>query len=76
MLFIYLFLTEKKKEGMTRDVGTQSTPQYLSSSSPSPAASTPSIIERPFKRVGDSPNSNAKNKSEEEVCAVRQYLLF
>ncbi|XP_027351444.1 uncharacterized protein LOC113862563 [Abrus precatorius] len=57
---------EKKKEGMTRDVGTQSTPQYLSSSSPSPA-STPSIIERSKTRAVDSPNSNAKTKSEEEV---------
>ncbi|KAK7295605.1 hypothetical protein RJT34_18516 [Clitoria ternatea] len=57
---------EKKKEGMTRDVGTQSTPPYLSSSSPSPA-STPSIIERSKTRAADSPNSNAKTKSEEEV---------
>lgn len=52
---------------MTRDVGTQSTPPYLSSSSPSPA-STPSIMERPKTRAADSPNSNAKTKSEEEVC--------
>ncbi|KAL1361116.1 hypothetical protein HN51_006483 [Arachis hypogaea] len=59
-------IPEKKKEGMTRDVGVQSTPQYLSSSSPSPA-STPSIIERSKNRAADSPNSNAKTKSEEEV---------
>ncbi|XP_027926709.1 uncharacterized protein LOC114183778 isoform X1 [Vigna unguiculata] len=57
---------EKKKEGMTRDVGTQSTPPYLSSSSPSPA-STPSIMERSKPQPEDSPNSNAKTKSEEEV---------
>ncbi|KAG4926012.1 hypothetical protein JHK87_051552 [Glycine soja] len=57
---------EKKKEGMTRDVGTQSTPPYISSTSPSPA-STPSITERSKPLVSDSPNSNAKTKSEEEV---------
>ncbi|KAK7394304.1 hypothetical protein VNO78_14826 [Psophocarpus tetragonolobus] len=56
---------EKKKESMTRDVGTQSTPPYLSSSSPSPA-STPSITERSKPQVSDSPNSIAKTKSEEE----------
>ncbi|KAL2329706.1 hypothetical protein Fmac_017287 [Flemingia macrophylla] len=56
----------KKKEGMTRDVGIQSTPPYLSSSSPSPA-STPSIIERSKARPSESPNSYAKTKSEEEV---------
>jgi hypothetical protein len=54
----------------TRDVGTQSTPPDLSSSSPSPA-STPSIVERSIKRfeieAGDSPNSNAKIKTKEEV---------
>lgn len=55
---------------MTRDVGTQSTPPDLSSSSPSPA-STPPIVERSLKRCGlqggDSPNSNAKLKSEEKA---------
>ncbi|XP_054790991.1 uncharacterized protein LOC129296409 [Prosopis cineraria] len=56
---------EKKKQGGTRDVGTQSTPPCLSSSSPSPA-STPSIIERAIKRVGESPVSNSKTKSEED----------
>jgi len=67
-LFVSLY-AEKKKEGMTRDVGTQSTPPYLSSSSPSPT-STPSIVERLKTRPVDSPssNSNAKTKSEEEVC--------
>ena len=54
---------------MTRDVGTQSTPPYISSTSPSPA-STPSITERSKPLVSDSPNSNAKSKSEEEVCAT------
>lgn len=57
-------------ESMTRDVGTQSTPPDLSSSSPSPS-STPPIVDRSFKHCelegGDSPNSNAKLKSE-EVC--------
>ncbi|XP_057436263.1 uncharacterized protein LOC130728730 [Lotus japonicus] len=59
-------IPEKKRRGRTRDVGTQSTPTYLSSSSPSPA-STPSIIERSKTVATDSPNSNAKTKSEEEV---------
>lgn len=67
-------IAESKMEGMTRDVGTQSTPPDLSSASPSPA-STPSIMEGSSKRCeaeasGDSPNSNAKIKSEEEVCIV------
>lgn len=56
---------------MTRDVGTQSTPPELSSSSPSPA-STPPIIERSLKRfgveAGDSPNSSAIIKTKQEVC--------
>lgn len=67
-------IPEKKKEGMTRDVGTQSTPPYLSSSSPSPT-STPSIIERLKARAVDSPssNSNAKTKSEEEVEVKDHY---
>lgn len=67
-------ISEKKMEGTssTRDVGTQSTPYNLSSaSSPSPA-STPSIAEGSLKRCeaaegGDSPNSNAKLKAEQEV---------
>nr|KYP64829.1 hypothetical protein KK1_019439 [Cajanus cajan] len=66
---------EKKKEGMTRDVGVQSTPPYLSSSSPSPA-STPSIIERSKTRPSDSPNSYAKTKSEEEVCAATFFMYI
>ncbi|GKV16834.1 hypothetical protein SLEP1_g27411 [Rubroshorea leprosula] len=61
---------KKKVVGMTRDVGTQSTPPDLSSSSPSPT-STPSIPERSLKRCGtengDSPNSNAKSKAEDQV---------
>ncbi|KAL6287581.1 hypothetical protein ACE6H2_011971 [Prunus campanulata] len=62
-------IPEKKTEGTTRDVGTQSTPPDMSSSSPPSSASTPSIIERSLNRfrVGDSPNSNAKLKSDEEV---------
>lgn len=57
---------------MTRDVGTQSTPPDISSSSLS-SASTPPIVERSLNRFrgGDSPNSNSnsnsKPKSEEEV---------
>ncbi|KAA8530551.1 hypothetical protein F0562_005260 [Nyssa sinensis] len=62
---------EKKAWSTTKDVGTQSTPPDLSSSSPSPAP-TPSIEERSIKRgeaeVGDSPISNIeKLKSEKEV---------
>ena len=55
---------------MTRDVGTQSTPDISSSSLSS--ASTPPIVERSLNRFrgGDSPNSNSnsnsKPKSEEE----------
>ncbi|XP_021657575.2 uncharacterized protein LOC110647861 isoform X2 [Hevea brasiliensis] len=62
-------LQEKKMEGMTRDVGTQSTPPDLSSSSPSPT-STPPITERSFKRceaVGDSPKCNDKLRAEGKV---------
>lgn len=60
-------IPEKKNEGMTRDVGTQSTPPDISSSSLS-SASTPPIVERMSNRCrsGDSPNSNSKPKSEEE----------
>ncbi|CAK9153083.1 unnamed protein product [Ilex paraguariensis] len=61
---------EKKRESMTRDVGTQSTPPDLSSSSPSPAP-TPSIEERSIKcseaEGGYSSNFSAKGKSEDEV---------
>ncbi|KAL6143724.1 hypothetical protein ACLB2K_054419 [Fragaria x ananassa] len=63
-------IQEKKNEGMTRDVGTQSTPDISSSSLSS--ASTPPIVERSLNRFrgGDSPNSNSnsnsKPKSEEE----------
>ncbi|KAJ4850076.1 hypothetical protein Tsubulata_019370 [Turnera subulata] len=61
-----------KMEGMTRDVGTQSTPHDLSSSSPSPT-STPSIIERSLKRceaeAEDSPNCNQNSKTEDQNLA-------
>ncbi|XP_054786189.1 uncharacterized protein LOC129292630 [Prosopis cineraria] len=59
-------VSEKKKDGKTRDVGTQSTLPYLSSSSPSPA-STPSITDRSIKELADSPSSNAKTKPDQEV---------
>ncbi|KAF8399156.1 hypothetical protein HHK36_015021 [Tetracentron sinense] len=66
-------IQEKKLESLTRDVGTQITPPDLSSSSPSPA-STPPIEERSLKRCeiegGESPNSDAKLKSEKEVCPL------
>ncbi|XP_019173087.1 PREDICTED: junctional sarcoplasmic reticulum protein 1-like [Ipomoea nil] len=61
--------TQEKKIGVTRDVGTQSTPpppDLGSSSSPSPAP-TPSIEERSINRhASESPSSCAKPKSEEE----------
>nr|DAD31706.1 TPA_asm: hypothetical protein HUJ06_010557 [Nelumbo nucifera] len=65
-------IQEKKVEYSTRDVGIQSTPPDLSSSSPSPA-STPPIKERSLKRCevegGESPNNcGTKLKPEEEVC--------
>ncbi|GLT41172.1 hypothetical protein SLA2020_152560 [Shorea laevis] len=70
---LYVEGEKKKVEGMTRDVGTQSTPPDLSSSSPSPV-STPSILERSLKRWetenGDSPNSNAKSKAKEQVEVI------
>uniref|UniRef100_A0A2P2J876 Uncharacterized protein n=1 Tax=Rhizophora mucronata TaxID=61149 RepID=A0A2P2J876_RHIMU len=64
-------IQENKIEGMTRDVGTQSTPAELSSNSVSPA-STPSIMEGALRRCetegGDSPNSNnASLKAEDKV---------
>ncbi|XP_028775908.1 uncharacterized protein LOC114732740 isoform X1 [Neltuma alba] len=59
-------VSEKKKEGKTRDVGIQSTLPYLSSSSPSPA-STPSITDRNVKEIPDSPFSNARSKPDQEV---------
>ncbi|KAG2714951.1 hypothetical protein I3843_03G056300 [Carya illinoinensis] len=69
-LVLQLPIPEKRTEGTTRDVGTQSTPPDLSSSSPSPV-STPSIIERSINRYGlegaDSPRSNAKTKPKQEV---------
>ncbi|XP_059670567.1 uncharacterized protein LOC132316077 isoform X2 [Cornus florida] len=70
---VHIPIQEKKEWSMnTRDVGTQSTPPDLSSSSSPSPASTPPIEERSIKRgdavIGDSPFSNiAKTKSEEEV---------
>lgn len=64
---------------MKRDVGTQSTPPELSSSSLSPA-STPPITERSLNRCevegGDSPNSNAKLVFEEQVRCLLQIFYF
>uniref|UniRef100_A0A6N2LWV9 Uncharacterized protein n=1 Tax=Salix viminalis TaxID=40686 RepID=A0A6N2LWV9_SALVM len=65
-------IKENTLEGLvsTRDVGTQSTPPELSSSSFSPSpASTPSITERKRCEIqgGDSPNCNSKLKVEEQV---------
>ncbi|KAJ4960797.1 hypothetical protein NE237_020707 [Protea cynaroides] len=63
-------IQEKRLENLTIDVGTQSTPHDLSSSSPSPA-STPYIKERALKQCavegGESPNSSPKLKIEEEI---------
>lgn len=77
MFTLNIVYSEKRTEGMmTRDVGTQSTPPDLSSSSPSPT-STPSIIERSIKRcgqeAGDSPISNAKIITEEPVCTSSRF---
>ncbi|OIW07320.1 hypothetical protein TanjilG_11954 [Lupinus angustifolius] len=63
-------LRDKKKDGRTRDtrdVGTQSTPTYLSSSCTSPASTTPSITERSKTRPIDSSNSKSNTKSQEEM---------
>ncbi|XP_030525590.1 uncharacterized protein LOC115737527 isoform X1 [Rhodamnia argentea] len=63
-------IQEKKVVRATRDIGIQSTLTDLTSSSPS-LASTPSIGERMPKRCSadseESPHSNSKMKSEEEV---------
>ena len=84
MDFVTCFgFVEKRMEAMamaaTRDVGTQSTPHELSSSSLSPA-STPSIIERSLKRceveAGDSPSSNAKVKSQEQVRNCNTNIIY
>lgn len=72
---------EKKKVGgntTTRDVGTQSTPPELSSTSSSPSpSSTPPIQERPIKcnlvQSTDSTNSSSKSKFEElEVEVMKE----
>ncbi|KAL5153289.1 hypothetical protein HKD37_19G052876 [Glycine soja] len=62
-------ISEKGKEGMTRDTGTQSTPPSLVSSNPSTDL-TPSIIKSPIKLSEDSLNSNTKTITEEEVVEV------
>ncbi|KAG4175081.1 hypothetical protein ERO13_A11G162400v2 [Gossypium hirsutum] len=63
-------IPETTAESLTRDVGTQSTPPALSSGSLTPV-STPSILERATHRWGtvneDSPISNTKSKSDEQV---------
>ncbi|RDX61609.1 hypothetical protein CR513_60144 [Mucuna pruriens] len=59
-------IPEKRKEGMTRDAGTQSTPPSLSSSNPI-IDLTPSIIKRPIKLSENSLNSNTKTITEEEI---------
>ncbi|XP_050230558.1 uncharacterized protein LOC126679551 isoform X2 [Mercurialis annua] len=60
-------IQEKKMEGMsTRDVGTQSTPPDLSSTSSSPA-STPPMTETYFKKCENSPSCKGKLKDEEKV---------
>ncbi|KAK7271782.1 hypothetical protein RJT34_27963 [Clitoria ternatea] len=59
-------ISEKGKEGMTRDAGTQSTPQDLSSNNPS-NDSTSTIIKTSIKISEDCLNSNAKTIYEEEV---------
>jgi len=50
---------------MTRDAGTQSTP-YLSSTNLSTHI-TPTIIKRPIKFSQNSPNSNTKTVTEDQV---------
>jgi hypothetical protein len=67
-------VAEDKMEGMlnTRDVGTQSTPPDVSSSSSPSPASTPSIIERKRCEVegGGTPNCNSKLKAQGQVCSA------
>ncbi|XP_022993231.1 uncharacterized protein LOC111489313 isoform X1 [Cucurbita maxima] len=53
---------EKKVEGMTKDVGTQSTPPDRSSTSPSPA-STPPIKERSLKNCGKEETGSSNSYS-------------
>ncbi|KAB2613701.1 hypothetical protein D8674_036017 [Pyrus ussuriensis x Pyrus communis] len=61
-------IPEKQIDGM-RDVGTQSTPPDLSSSSCPSSTSTPPIVVRSSNRFrgGDSSKTSAKSKSDEEV---------
>ncbi|KAK6927972.1 hypothetical protein RJ641_006563 [Dillenia turbinata] len=62
---------EKKVVGMTRDVGTQSTPPELSSSSPSPALTPPikerSLTRRTLKEGDDSPTFHPSMKLDDKV---------
>ncbi|KAK7316203.1 hypothetical protein VNO77_35038 [Canavalia gladiata] len=60
-------IPEKEKQEMTKDAGTQSTPPYHSSSTPSTALTPSSIIKTSIKVSDDSLNSNAKTMSQNEV---------
>lgn len=68
-----VWIVEKKVNGMTKDVGTQSTPPDRSSTSPSPA-STPPIKERSSKARGKEETGSPISysipikKSQEGVC--------
>ncbi|KAF9663959.1 hypothetical protein SADUNF_Sadunf17G0106300 [Salix dunnii] len=70
-------IKEDKMEGKlsTRDVGTQSTPPDVSSSSSPCPASTPPIIERKRCEVEseDSPNCNSKMEAQEQVCSANNF---
>ena len=59
----------------TRDVGTQSTPPDVSSSSSPCPASTPPIVERKRCEVEgeDSPNCNSKMEAQEQVCSANNF---
>ncbi|KAL3637818.1 hypothetical protein CASFOL_018266 [Castilleja foliolosa] len=69
--------SKEKKTNTTRDVGTQSTPVDLSSSSPSPAQ-TPSIEERSIKNISEPDSSisseNLKSETEVEVKETRETI--
>ncbi|KAE8654953.1 Detected protein of unknown function [Hibiscus syriacus] len=71
-------IPETTAEGLTREAGTQSTPHDPSSGSPS-SVSTPPIVERALNRSetenGDSPVSNTKTKSDEQVCSFMSYVV-
>ncbi|KAE9612589.1 hypothetical protein Lal_00005894 [Lupinus albus] len=60
-------IPEKKYEGMRKDAATQSTPNYLSSSTTtSSSVLTPSIIDTSMKLSQHSTDSNSKTKSQEQ----------